>query len=559
MADAVVTLGADLSQLRRELAKVPNLSTEMAQKTLIALERTVQKAEKAAKTAAKEVGKATKSATDSTLKLADAAGDGERAFLGLADLLEKIDPKLGAAARTAADLGGGIEGVVKGSGSLLNILGPVGVAVGVVGAAYAALTHELQLADQAIADNRAELEKVIEVHRRVKEAAVLAAVAQGDMGQDQADSFMIAQRASDLFGGRLAELRKRQAELGDELRKVESAATDQAKAYNSADVAARAYMGSVGLGAQGAQQASDQTAVLKDQIAALDVQITNTEQARERYKTALEESAEAARRGSSASRDLAEADAERKKQIDDMIKAYGALIGMSFILDERETERLQRERDAARDAAAERIRLAEEIAAAEIAAAEEAQAAWIGSYQSRLQTTADFASMVGQIAVNLAELQGEENEKAAMRAYEIEKAAAIVQIAINGAVAAMRAYAELGPVAGIAGAALMAAVTATQIAVVASQEPPKFHRGRSPDEIPATLTRSEAVLNPSGVAAAGGREAIEALNRGQGMGSNMTVNLQLRHRAVDAVTVDLLRGDSRTSRELSRHRRRAGV
>ncbi len=47
MADSTVRIGADLSQLRRELAKLPNLSGDAAQKTPIKVERPLTRAENA--------------------------------------------------------------------------------------------------------------------------------------------------------------------------------------------------------------------------------------------------------------------------------------------------------------------------------------------------------------------------------------------------------------------------------------------------------------------------------------------------------------------------------
>ena len=49
--DVNVTIGADLAALRRDLAKLPNLSGKAAQKTLIQVERAVKKAEEASKRA----------------------------------------------------------------------------------------------------------------------------------------------------------------------------------------------------------------------------------------------------------------------------------------------------------------------------------------------------------------------------------------------------------------------------------------------------------------------------------------------------------------------------
>lgn len=70
MTTAVVSLSADLSALRRDLALIPNLTGAEAQKSLIALERMVAKAEKAAKASAQATAKASKEASAAAEKAA---------------------------------------------------------------------------------------------------------------------------------------------------------------------------------------------------------------------------------------------------------------------------------------------------------------------------------------------------------------------------------------------------------------------------------------------------------------------------------------------------------
>lgn len=64
-ADSLLSIGADLTELRKALAQIPNLTAAEAQRTLIQIERVVTKAEAAAKKAAKEAAAANKQAADS--------------------------------------------------------------------------------------------------------------------------------------------------------------------------------------------------------------------------------------------------------------------------------------------------------------------------------------------------------------------------------------------------------------------------------------------------------------------------------------------------------------
>ena len=118
--DSLVTIGADLSQLRRELAKLPNMSDAAAQKTLISFEKMVVKAEKAAKKANKSIARSSRSTAKEATKTAaamntleDAAGDSDSAIMGLSGGLSLRNPKLGEAAGLAGDFGAGVERVVR--------------------------------------------------------------------------------------------------------------------------------------------------------------------------------------------------------------------------------------------------------------------------------------------------------------------------------------------------------------------------------------------------------------------------------------------------------------
>lgn len=145
MADSTVSIGADLSELRRELAKLPNLSTDAAQKTLIQIEKAVQKAEKAAKKSSKDIARANKAAAkaaeaankgaEESLKgIGDTAGDTESSIRAISGALGMISPEAEQALNVIAELGGGLEGVTKGTGLLGGSTAAMGVAVGAAAA-----------------------------------------------------------------------------------------------------------------------------------------------------------------------------------------------------------------------------------------------------------------------------------------------------------------------------------------------------------------------------------------------------------------------------------------
>jgi len=143
-------------------------------------------------------------------------------------------------------------------------------------------------------------------------------------------------------------------------------------------------------------------------------------------------------------------------------------------------------------------------------------------------------------------------KQAATRAFRIQQSAALSEAAIAGYQAVLQAL-TLGPIAGPIAAAAMTAAVGLQVAAIASQSPPTFHRGglveagsprasADPSERIAVVRRGEGVLTAQGVAAAGGREGLDRLNQGGGFVAPLSVNLQLNRRTLQAVQVQLGRG-----------------
>ena len=124
-----------------------------------------------------------------------------------------------------------------------------------------------------------------------------------------------------------------------------------------------------------------------------------------------------------------------------------------------------------------------------------------------------------------AEAEAKQARRLARKQFQEMKALRISETIINGAAAAARAYAELGPVLGAIAAASIATTTAVQVATIRAQKPPKFHMGGmiEPDEQISVLRRGEAVLNER-AAQRLGRQTIESLNRDEPLGN---VNIYL--------------------------------
>ena len=176
----------------------------------------------------------------------------------------------------------------------------------------------------------------------------------------------------------------------------------------------------------------------------------------------------------------------------------------------------------------------------------ESHAAFVDNVLSHTAGAAgEISSIAGEYSQRLAEEGTEAAKEQARAAFAISKAAAMSQIVISTAIAAMNIqekFAAAPPVAAALTAVLMG-TSAANMALVASEQP-SFHRGGmiSPDEVSITAQKGEAVLSRSGVAAAGGESGVNSLNSGAtGGGGVMIINQVYRHRVFDRVVSDSIR------------------
>jgi hypothetical protein len=109
-------------------------------------------------------------------------------------------------------------------------------------------------------------------------------------------------------------------------------------------------------------------------------------------------------------------------------------------------------------------------------------------------------------------------------AAKAAKAAALLSVAVNTSAAVLQAFAMFGPPpspVGIFSAAAAASAGIFQAAAIRRQKLPTAHSGEfiQPDESIRRVRSGEAILNQRAAADLGGREGIDALNRGAGGGS----------------------------------------
>jgi hypothetical protein len=141
---------------------------------------------------------------------------------------------------------------------------------------------------------------------------------------------------------------------------------------------------------------------------------------------------------------------------------------------------------------------------------------------------------------------------------EDQKALAIAQTTINGLVASIKAFADLGPIAGGIASAGIAASTAAALAQIASQPIPKLHSGGIVGGIgdtPINAQGGEAVLNREAVAGIG-VDGVEALNAGGAVGGTVVVEMTYKQRVFDRVVIDNLRKGGPLANAISSAERR---
>jgi hypothetical protein len=101
--------------------------------------------------------------------------------------------------------------------------------------------------------------------------------------------------------------------------------------------------------------------------------------------------------------------------------------------------------------------------------------------QEDLQTQLDNGvisqDQFNQRKIALEKKQSEKEAEIKRKQFEANKKAALIQVAIDTATSIVKAFAQLGPIGGVLGAALAAAAGLAQAAVISAQPAPKFEKG----------------------------------------------------------------------------------
>jgi uncharacterized phage infection (PIP) family protein YhgE len=230
------------------------------------------------------------------------------------------------------------------------------------------------------------------------------------------------------------------------------------------------------------------------------------------------------------------------KTISDQADALAEMIDATIEANEEELEAWENRNEQVMDASLELFRafgdVMQDLAEVQVNKLENSVAVLddkISQSQDRIAElrASDKANAEELIAAEEKRLEKLENKRTFLRrqAFEQQKAAQRGEALIAGALAIVQAFAQLGPIAGAVAAGAVGITTASQIAVINSQDPP-LHDGGSmgADEFVFGGRRVRdgegvAVLNQRAVES-GGLQTVQALNRG-GAGPAQPVRLVL--------------------------------
>jgi hypothetical protein len=174
---------------------VVDIATRRSKENLEALERT-------AANVRREIAQGDKVAQ----RYGDTAGRVGSSAGRLAGILDRVSPEMGELARLTADGADAFEVASMGGTTFLGVLGrvaavvaPLAIAVGLLAGAYYTLKRQLDAANAAAELAVTRADAMADAHMKVREQALMAAVATGELSQEEFNRIAAAKTAGELF------------------------------------------------------------------------------------------------------------------------------------------------------------------------------------------------------------------------------------------------------------------------------------------------------------------------------------------------------------------------
>lgn len=591
MATVDLTVAADLSALRRELAEIPGIGADAAAKMASELNKSIRAAEKASKTAAKatkdaatQAAAAAKKAAEANAEVGDRIGKVGEASAKLRGSLSLLGGPLGEAAGLINDLADAGEVAASVTPKLVPVLGAVAAAALPLIGHFAVLSREQEEAAARSAFLAEHMHDLDAATRAYEDAVLAAAVATGQLTEEQARLQAIQDAASRSVEDFRAsqEDQRREAEasffanqkwLGrlEVLPDFLSTAVDYYAGFSSAQAEARHQLEQLdGIEVQH-QETVAATAVAQERATVATRNRTQADTAATDALKALEEQEArvlaqnaaylvSLRDLQSIARDATEAQltgadaveaalARRVEQVNEtaakQVEASAGNAGQLLLIEQARADAvvaLEAEAQSKIDA------INEEALQKRLAEIEQEQAAREESARAAVSATAGLFGSIGDLAGAAGEAQVGASKEAALALFEIQKAAALAQAAINTALAVSQALvAGAGtPVGAILAASALASGVA-QAATIASTPPPSF------SDTPGVMQMGNrgAVSLAAGDYFAAAKDPQELQRQTGGGGSASILEVRLGHRVLDRSVAQVLRQGGRLSREIN--------
>lgn len=607
MATVDLTVAADLSALRRQLAEIPGISADAATKMAAELNKSIKaserasvaatKASKAAADSAKAAGRAASDALDTAAESATRFGDKAGAVGSnagkLAGILDMLVPGLGGVARGVADVADTAEVAsvaTKGLGlsmsSTLAVLGPVAIAVAALGATYAYLSSELDAAEQkqaaaaeaattqaeaaarweattqeasdavAIATDAANGEAIAirKATQAVDEgAAAVRALAVVKRDEAAAASKAFGTSQSDAAKAAYAEAQRKQADLDALDARIDRTKTERDLVITAEYAKGRAAKETADAQMRAAKEAAERAAA-EAEIAEVERRVLEQNAA---YLASIRSLKETARDANEAQlTDAAAVDAALTRQIEKVNELAKAQVersaGQAGQLATIEAERVAAVTALEAKGAAD-IDVIYEAAAQRRNEEREAELVAEAAHQRmRAEATASATSSLlgatSEAFAQAAEEQAKTNQDAALASFVASKAAAVAQAVVNTALAISSAN-TLPPPANFIAMAAAGISGATTLASIAAAPPPSFN------DTPGVQVMGQRgnVSLASGDYFAAARSPTE-LQRQVGASSSggpTVLQVRLGHKVLDQSVARTIQEGGRLSREIS--------
>lgn len=147
----------------------------------------------------------------------------------MAGALGRVSPVLGEHASLVGEVADGLEVAAMAGPKLIAVLGPIAAAAAAAAAAYLVLKANLDEANRAMEESAERAREMAELHLKVRETALLAALAEGEITEAEFNRLAAARDAQSLFAAERQRAQDKVDDLNREREAIEAAIVAEEK------------------------------------------------------------------------------------------------------------------------------------------------------------------------------------------------------------------------------------------------------------------------------------------------------------------------------------------